>query len=80
MKSKFIKITGITDASALVKNASNVEGEVTLRKDRYVIDCKSVMGIFSIDISTGVTVEYPEDAIEFENFISQFEANDKVAK
>lgn len=79
MKSKFIKITGITDASNLVKNASNVEGEITLRKGRYAIDCKSIMGIFSIDISTGVTVEYPEDAIEFENFISQFEVKDKVA-
>lgn len=79
MKNKFIKIIGITDAMSLVKNASDVEGEVILRKGRYAIDCKSIMGIFSVDISTGVTVEYPEDAVEFEKFISHFEVKDKVA-
>ena len=32
------------------------------------------MGVMSTDMSTGITVEYLADAIDFENFISQFES------
>lgn len=73
MKTKYIKISGITDATNLVKEASKVDGDVSAKKGRYIIDCKSIMGVMSINISTGVLIEYPADAIEFEKFISQFE-------
>ena len=73
-KSKFIKMNSVTDVMNFVKEASKIEGDVTVLKGRYIIDGKSVMGVMSIDMSTGMTVEYPADAIDFENFISQFES------
>lgn len=73
-KSKFIKMNSITDVMNFVKEASKIEGDVTVLKGRYTIDGKSVMGVMSIDMSTGMTVEYPADAVDFENFISQFES------
>ena len=73
-KSKFIKMDSVTDVMNFVKEASKIEGDVTVLKGRYIIDGKSVMGVMSIDMSTGMTVEYPADAIDFENFISQFES------
>lgn len=73
-KSKFIKMNNVTDVMNFVKEASKIEGDVTVLKGRYIIDGKSVMGVMSIDMSTGMTVEYPADAVDFENFISQFES------
>ena len=73
-KSKFIKMNNVTDVMNFVKEASKIEGDVTVLKGRYIIDGKSIMGVMSIDMSTGMTVEYPADAVDFENFISQFES------
>lgn len=73
-KSKFIKMNSVTDVMNFVKEASKIEGDVTVLKGRYIIDGKSIMGVMSIDMSTGMTVEYPTDAVNFENFISQFES------
>lgn len=73
MKRMQIKITGIHDAIDFVAAAAQVDGDINVCKGRYAVDGKSLLGIFSIDISTGCTVEYPETAIEFENYIKQFE-------
>lgn len=72
MKTLFIKVSAIADVSKLCNMASAVAGDVTIRKGKYVIDGKSLMGLFSLDMSTGVTVEYPEGATAFEEFIEQF--------
>lgn len=73
MKTKFIKINGITDVTTLVQKASVVDGDIVLRKGKFAVDGKSLIGCFSLDLSTGVVAEYPETAIDFENFISLFE-------
>ena len=39
-------------------------------KGKYSIDAKSIMGIFSIDLSQGAVIEYPDDAVELDEFIS----------
>lgn len=71
--SRYIKMTNITDLTTFVVNASKVEGDVIVRKGKYVIDGKSLMGLMSIDVSTGATVEYPEEAKEFDAYVQQFE-------
>lgn len=73
MKSKFIKIQNIADMNDFIQKAISVDGDVLGRKGKYVIDCKSIMGVISIDVSTGITVEYPETAMDFEEYISKFE-------
>ena len=72
MKKAVIKIREINDATELVNKALRVEGHVTASKGKYCVDCKSLMGVFSLDLSTGVIIEYPEAAKEFDNFIRQF--------
>ncbi len=69
---KYIKIYGLADVTNFIQEATRVEGDVTLKRGKYVIDGKSLMGIMSIDVSQGVTVEYPSDAIEFDTFLNQF--------
>lgn len=75
MKSLYIKINGISDVSNFVRKATEVYGDVLIKKGKFVIDGKSLMGMFSLDLSAGVTVEYPEDAIDFENFVNTFKAD-----
>ena len=74
MKTIFIKMGNITDISTFVANASKIEKDVTVYKGRYVVNGKSLLGMFSIDLTSGATVEFPEDEIDFENFLNTFKA------
>ena len=76
MKTLFIKINGITDVTTFVKMATSVEdADILVKKGKFCIDAKSLMGIFSLDLSEGVTVEYPESAKDFENYIMNFKVD-----
>lgn len=75
MKKMYIAINTINKAAEFVQKASQVDGDVICTKGRYTIDGKSIMGIFSINISEGIMVEYPETATDFEEYLSQFKVN-----
>ena len=72
MKTSVIKITVFTDYMLLVNEASKVDGDVTLSKGRYSVDAKSLPGVFSLDLSEGATIEYPENAFEFDQFLFKY--------
>ena len=76
MKKMYVAINTINKAIEFVQKVSQVDGDVICTKGRYTIDGKSIMGIFSIDISEGIMVEYPETATDFEEYISQFKVNE----
>ena len=75
MKKMYVAINTINKAIEFVQKASQVDGDVICTKGRYTIDGKSIMGVFSIDISEGIIVEYPETATDFEEYLSQFKVN-----
>lgn len=52
-----IKLSSINDVKALVNAASEMECEIDLISGRYVINAKSLIGIFSIDLTKPITVE-----------------------
>jgi phosphotransferase system HPr-like phosphotransfer protein len=72
MKKVFIKMNNLTDIKNFLAKAMQVEGDVLVKKGQYVVDGKSVMGVFTLDVSTGVTIEYPATAADFDEFITQF--------
>lgn len=72
MKTLVIKISVFTDYMLLVNEASKVDGDVTLSKGRYSVDAKSLPGVFSLDLSEGATIEYPENAFEFDQFLFKY--------
>lgn len=72
MKKMMIKMNNLSDVVEFVKRASLVNGDVLLKKDVYVTDGKSLFGTISIDMSTGVKVEFPEGEKEFENYLLKF--------
>ena len=71
-KTMVIKINAINDIATFTKCAEQVDGDVVVQKGRWSVDGRSLMGMFSVDPSTGITVEYPETATEFENYIKNF--------
>lgn len=75
MKELVISIKGLHDVYTFISKAQAVDGDIIVSRGRYAVDGKSVLGIFSLDMSQDITVSYPETALEFEEFISQFKVN-----
>jgi len=71
-KTKVISINGLNDVYEFIRQASKVDGDVLLKRGKFVVDAKSFLGVLSIDVSQDTTLSYPEDANDFENYIKQF--------
>ena len=62
MKSVNIKFTTIKDVQDFVKIVTRHEGDIDLVSGRYIIDAKSIMGIFSLDLMNPIQLNaYAED-------------------
>lgn len=58
-----------------VKAAGSCPFDITLCYDKVVVDAKSILGVYSLDLSRPLTVSYPEnDGIteEFENLLNSY--------
>ena len=51
-----IRLTNIADIRAFVNEVILVDYEVDLIQSRYTIDAKSIMGIFSLDLLSPITL------------------------
>ena len=51
MKSVMIRLNTINDVKQFVNTVSKCDYDVDLISGRYAVDAKSIMGIFSLDIS-----------------------------
>ena len=58
MKSINIKLDTIDKVKEFVNKINTFDGDFDLVSARYVIDAKSIMGIFSLDISIHDDAEY----------------------
>lgn len=57
MKKMTIRLGTIENVKEFVDTASKIEGDVTLLSGRYVVDGKSIMGVFSLDLTQPLTME-----------------------
>ena len=62
MVSYKIMLNTINDVKNFVNIVSKYEFEVDLTSGRYVIDAKSIMGIFSLDLSKPIRLDAQCDA------------------
>lgn len=61
-----IMLSSINDVKNFVNIVNKYDFDVDLTSGRYVVDAKSIMGIFSLDLSKPIKVEiYSENADEF---------------
>lgn len=57
MKSVQISLQMANQVKNFVSIVQKYAYEIDLRSDRYVVDAKSILGIFSLDLSQPLTVE-----------------------
>lgn len=75
MKNMQIKLTNIQDVRDFVNMVVLVDYEVDLEQGRYIVDAKSIMGIFSLDLLSPINVvAHSDSASEFFAKLEKFKA------
>ncbi|MBQ7875746.1 MAG: HPr family phosphocarrier protein [Clostridia bacterium] len=73
MKSFKVMLSSIIDVKTFVDIVNEFDFDVDLVSGRYVVDAKSLMGIFSLDLARPVTMRvYAEDTDEIEQKLEMF--------
>lgn len=73
MKEYKISLAAINDVKEFVNKVMKYDFDVDLISGRYAIDGKSIMGIFSLDLSKPIELKvHTDDTAEFEKDIEKF--------
>lgn len=73
MKAVQISLNSIEKVKAFVNEIAKFDSDFDLVSGRYVIDAKSIMGIFSLDLSKPIELKvHTDDTAEFEKDIEKF--------
>ncbi len=68
-----IILSSINDVKNLVNIVNKYDFDIDLISDRYVVDAKSIMGIFSLDLTKPITVDaHTDDTSAFLNDIKPY--------
>jgi len=74
MKSITISLNSIDRVKGFVNIISRYDGEFDLASDRYVVDAKSIMGIFSLDLSKNLRLDLHTDSANTEKLLAELQA------
>ena len=73
MKTFNILLKSINDVKDFVNIVNKYDFDIDLTSGRYIVDAKSIMGIFSLDLSKPIKVEvHSDNADDFINEIKAF--------
>ena len=70
-----ISLNSIDKVKSFVNDISKFNSDFDLVSGRYVIDAKSIMGIFSLDLSKPITLSVHSDT-ETDNFMRKNQSGD----
>lgn len=70
MKTVKISLNSIDKVKAFVNEISKFDCDFDLVSGRYVIDAKSIMGIFSLDLSKSIDLNIHADGTVLENVMA----------
>ena len=75
MKTVQISLQMANQVKIFVSIVQKYSYDIDLRSDRYVVDAKSILGIFSLDLSKPINVEiHATDCDDLLQELKQFEA------
>ena len=73
MKTATIKLSLVENVNKFVNIVGRYPFDMDLRAGRHVVDAKSILGIFSLDLSRPITLEiYSEDCADLLKEIQPF--------
>ena len=61
MKKFEVLLSSTNDVKVFVNTVTKYDFDIDLTSGRYVVDAKSIMGIFSLDLSKPITLEVHND-------------------
>lgn len=67
-----ILLGSVDKVKNFVNVISGIEGETTITAGRYVVDAKSIMGIFSLDLSKPLCLEVEEWQDEYMKLLEPY--------
>ena len=70
MKTIQISLNSIDKVKSFVNDITKFDYDFDLVSGRYVIDAKSIMGIFSLDLSKPIDLNIHTDGSDLENVLS----------
>lgn len=70
-KSYFVKIDRISDINTFVNLCTRKGSPCEVHKGRWCINGASIMGLMTIDLSSGVTVIFDDTNTELDEFLKQ---------
>ena len=75
MKTFEVLLTSINDVKQFVNSACTQSFDIDLISGRYIIDAKSIMGIFSLDLAKPIRVEVHGNDAEADAFAALVQSN-----
>ena len=63
MKSVNVCLNTVEKVKGFVNTISPLDGDFDLVSDRYVVDAKSIMGIFSLDLGKTLRLDIHDDTV-----------------
>lgn len=64
MKEIEVLLSDFIDVREFVRLCNDITGDITASSGRYIVDAKSIMGIFSLNLSNPVKVTFSDDVSE----------------
>ena len=80
MKTLNLNLNSVDDVKEFVNTVNKYETNVDLNSGRYVIDAKSIMGVFSLDLSKPITctIHGDGDNTDLVNDLKKYETSASV--
>lgn len=73
MKELLVQINSINDVKQLVTSTTMLECDVDVLSGRYLVDAKSIMGLFSLDLGKPVIIQIHGTDEQFDELYSSVE-------
>lgn len=67
-----IKLSGPEDVREFVRFAERCDFDINVFYNRFIVDAKSILGVFSLDLSKNLTVEYGGIDAGFERMLQKY--------
>lgn len=73
MRKFIVHLKSINDVKEFVRLVNEFPYEVDLASGRYIVDAKSIMGIFSLDLANPIEVQiHQDDSADLEDSLKNF--------
>ena len=73
MKTVKIRLSSIEAVRNFVEIVRKFEGDIDLSSGRYIVDAKSIMGIFSLDLMNPITLTvHSDDCDKMQNSLKDY--------